>query len=465
MKILKCLIVMLSIIVLKTNVYATNMSINLDCPDTAYSGDIVTCSIYTNVDGYKIKSIKADYLFNKVAYQKFNPNSVFKIDTNNSNYFSINNIDGVESGIIGNLTILINGKSKDTVSVGLNNIDVIDINDSKVTCNNITETINVLTKTVPTTKKHKKILYLDDLKVDGYDINFDRNVFNYTIDVGYEVNSINVSASTNNYKVTGVGKIHLNEGINDINIRVFDDDTESTNYTIKVNRVIKTSNIVNNNYDEIKEAFKSNKELIINLDKSDNLIVTKDVINLILNRNRKLIYNILDGKDILYTYIFDGNKIDDYDNNLDLSIKFNKSNEIINSNINDSKLIYFINNYNGYFPKGTILKIKNINEYHSESRLSLYKLNNTDLELVDSRIRIKDNFIEINIDKGDNYVISNSMLKSNILTLVIYVIILFGILIIVYIIYKMFKKNKQVKVPKLNDYMDNPNFKDNESVK
>lgn len=459
MKIMKYLIIILTILVLKTNVYATNMSIDLDCPDTAYSGDIVTCSIYANVDGDKIKSIKADYSFNKVSYQKFEPNSIFKIDINNSNYFSINNIDGVDSSIIGNLSILINGKSKDSVSVGLTNIDIRDINDENVTSNDISKTINILTKTVPTTKKYKKVFYLDDLKVDGYDINFDRNVFNYTIDVGYEVNSINVSASTNNYKVTGVGKIHLNEGINDINIRVFDDNTESTIYTIRVNRVIKISNIVNNNYDEIKEAFKSNKELIINLDKNDNLIVTKDVINLIHNMNRKLIYNVLDGEDILYTYEFDGNKIDNYDYDLDLTIIFNNSNEIINSKINDSKLIYFINNYNNYFPKGTILKIRNINGYHSESRLRLYKFENNNLELVD-RIKIKNDFIEINIDKGDNYVISNNMIKSDILTLVIYVIILFGILIIIYIIYKILKKHKQVKVPILNDYINNPKFKD-----
>ena len=295
-------------------------------------------------------------------------------------------------------------------------------------------------------------LYLDNLYVEGYDINFNSNTYEYTLDVGYEVRNLVINAySENKYNIVGAGRIHINEGENTILIKVTDDAGNRSDYIIKVNRVKKVSNIVNNNIDEIKEAIKSNNDLIVNLDKSDNLIVTKDILNTI---NKKTItYNILDNNKIIYSYIFDGNKFNTFNNDIDLTINFNETNSNKKANINDKKLIYFNTLYNGTYPDNTILKIYNKNSYHKESRLNLYKENDNSLELISKDNRINDELITFNIKDSGYYVISSKNTKLTVLYNVLIATISIIIIILILICYTLIRKRKQVSLPTIDDYI------------
>ena len=298
-------------------------------------------------------------------------------------------------------------------------------------------------------------IYLNNLSIDGYDINFNKNTFNYTIDVGYEVNNLMVNAySDQDYEIVGTGLVHINEGENTIVVKVKDKSGNSSNYIIKVNRVVKVSNIVNNNIEDMIEAFKSNKELIVNLNNDSNKVVTKDMLDLIKGKKRTITYNILDNNDIIYSYIFNGSKFNNSYNDINLSISFNEVNDDILNKINDKKSIYFSTDYKEYYPMGTLLKIKNINEYNNASFLRLYNVKDNNLELIKNNIKINNRLIEFDITNGGDYLLSIKNTKSRKIDIILIIsssVILIGLLILGYL---LLRRRKQIKVPELNDYLE-----------
>lgn len=462
----KYLLIIICLISFKVNVNATSFSVGLSCPSTAYPSTAVSCTISSSVGDGMINGVNANYSFSNASYQNFTAGGGWNVYNSTSNGFAIGNTSGSSGGTIGTLTVLVSGDVGASATVSLVGIGASDTNFEDVSASNRSATINIIEKPAPVTTTRKKVVYLSDLSVNGYDIGFNRSTFNYTLDVGYEVSTITVNASSSNgYNITGTGDIHINEGENTILVVVTDKDGESSTYTIKVNRVVKVDNKINNSVEEADNAFKSNKDLIINLTKNkDELIVKKEMLDLIKGNKRTLTYNILDGNNIMYSYIFDGSKFNEVYNDIDLSINFsiNKKN-VIDKLLNDKKVISFKTNYTGYYPNDTILKIKNINKYHQESRMRLYKLNDEDnLELLNSNVRIKDTFMSFNIEKGSTLVLSNKNTKSKNTSIVIIVstiVILLEILVIGYIFYR---RSKQTELPKLKTYLENPDFVDDD---
>ena len=455
------------ILICKIEVNATNLSLGISCPKTTYSGTTIKCTITSNVSGGTLTGINANYSFSNASYQTFTVNNSWNdYSSGSSNGFVIGNTSGNNGGTIGTLSVLINASTGSTASISLTNIEGTDTTFELFSASNVSTTVSVIEKPIPTTTTAKKVLYLNELSVDGYDIGFNKSTFNYTIDVGYEVTTLKVSATANNnYTVAGTGTLHINEGENSLLITVTDSTGEKSTYTIKVNRVVKVSNIVSNNIDDITNAFKSNKELIINLDKEkDELKVSREILDIIKGHDRKLIYNIQNNNDTLYTYIFDGNKFSDSYNNIDLTLNLeNTKEEKINKSLKDKKMIYFENKYTGFYPTGTKLKIKNITGYHQETRMRLYKLNAEDtLELIKNNIKISDKFMEFEIEKGATYILSSKNTNSkntNIILIIISIVIFIEILIVGYLI---LRKKKQVEIPKLNSYTDNTNLSNEE---
>lgn len=456
----------ITILICKMEVNATNLSLGITCPSTTYNGSIIKCTITSSVSGGMINGINANYSFTNASYQGFSQSGSWSVYNSGSNGFALGNTNGSSGGTIGTLSVLINASAGSSATVGLTNIGASDTEYNDLSASNISSTINVIEKPIPTTTTRKKVLYLDSLSVEGYDIGFKKSTFEYTIDVGYEVSSLKVVASaSNNYIVSGTGTVHINEGENNILITVTDSTGEKSTYTIKVNRVVKVSNIVNNNVDEIANAFKSNKELIINLDLTkDKLTITREILDIIKSQDRKLTYNIQNNGDTLYSYIFDGNKFNDSYNDIDLTLNLtNTKEDIINESLKDKKMIYFENKYTGFFPTGTKLKIKNSTGYHQETRMRLYKLNaeNT-LELIQNNIKISDKYMEFDIEKGATYILSNKNTNStntNIILIIISIIIILELIVVAYLI---IRKRKQIELPKINAYLENPDFVDDE---
>lgn len=92
--------------------------------------------------------------------------------------------------------------------------------------------------------------YLKELSISSGEFKFNKKTTEYALTVKNEVESINVSGSTedNKSKATGFGNYKLKEGVNTINIKVTAENDSSKNYVLKVTRIVKSNEVVPNNY-------------------------------------------------------------------------------------------------------------------------------------------------------------------------------------------------------------------------
>ena len=91
--------------------------------------------------------------------------------------------------------------------------------------------------TIDINKEYSSDNYLSSLKIEGYDIDFNKEKQEYSLDVDEDVTSINVTATANdsNANVIGTGNIKLTDGINNIKITVVAENGNERVYTITVN--------------------------------------------------------------------------------------------------------------------------------------------------------------------------------------------------------------------------------------
>lgn len=83
--------------------------------------------------------------------------------------------------------------------------------------------------------------WLSSLKIDDYNINFDAGkTSGYSLEVGGDISSVNISATTVNAKATvsGTGKVALKEGNNTINVVVTAENGDKRTYTVNIKRNI-----------------------------------------------------------------------------------------------------------------------------------------------------------------------------------------------------------------------------------
>ena len=91
--------------------------------------------------------------------------------------------------------------------------------------------------TIDINKEYSSDNFLSSLKIEGYDIYFDKEKQEYSLDVDEDVSSINITAtaSDKNANVIGTGNIKLTDGINNIKITVVAENGNERVYTITVN--------------------------------------------------------------------------------------------------------------------------------------------------------------------------------------------------------------------------------------
>ena len=111
---------------------------------------------------------------------------------------------------------------------------------------------------VVNTVKYSSDSLLDNLIIDGYEINFSRDKYEYTITVGSDVNSLNIKALLSDmdasYAVYGNGE--FKEGENTVRVVVTAEDGSTSTYTITVNK--EKAKATTSDKDKDKEETKSN---------------------------------------------------------------------------------------------------------------------------------------------------------------------------------------------------------------
>ena len=128
----------------------------------------------------------------------------------------------------------------------------VKISDSEMSSSNGVLSTNNPSKTITITPPPSSNANLSSLSVSNASINFNKDTTNYSVKVGSDVTSINVSASAEDSgaKISGTGSKSLNYGDNKINVVVTAPSGDKKTYTITVTREDNRSK--NNNLSSIK---------------------------------------------------------------------------------------------------------------------------------------------------------------------------------------------------------------------
>lgn len=404
-------IILLNIIFI-FHVDAASISTSISCPNTVYKDDSFTCTIGSSVIDANLSGIKGNYVITNGSYVSFTSSSSFVAYASNEQGFVIGNTSGgVKGGTLGTLQIKANGEVDTSITVRITNVNASDTDYNDYDLSDMVSTIKIVKKEEPKpeptpepsnpTKEEdtKKEAYLDTLEVEGYKIDFLKNVYSYTIEVPEDVKTITIKA-TSSYKIKGTGTVKLDKDSNIFEVVV----DNKTVYKIIVNKIRKSTNKVNNDINEIKKALEDYKEIVIDLDINTNeLIAYKNILEEIYKKDKTITYNIYDKNKLLYSYVFNGIDMDYILDNINLQINYDIDNKDINKEYAKKGLL-FQTLYKSYYPNNTILKIYNV----KGNNINLYKINSEgSTELIKSNIKITDETVAITLEKGDMYLLSN----------------------------------------------------------
>lgn len=252
---------------------------------------------------------------------------------------------------------------------------------------------------------------IKELSVEGYElVKVDNN--NYTLSVPNDVTSINIKASAEDSKskVTGTGVHDINIGENNIEVVVTAENGSQNKINIKVTR--------KDGYylEDLDSVLKSNKTDDINIIiKSDTKITTQDL-EKIKSSGKTVKFNYYnDDKKLVYSWIVDG-------------LKLKNTSDLMTTISNDSenkKDILRLSNYaDGLFvglkqtnnlPSGTKLKLFVGDKYKDNDLVNVYGYvkNNDKLELVKSKVKVGNGYIEFDVTDAIDYFVTMSTIPSS----------------------------------------------------
>lgn len=454
----------LSIIFLpRVNVSSIDTSVS--CPSTVYAGDVISCTIYGIASDIYLSGIKANYEITNASYTSFSVGSDWVAYASNNNGFVIGNTSGGKTGrvVLGVLKVQPTVGVSGRVTVGIKMVNASDVsyNDYDLAARSSVVTIierpkpptpiptPTPTPSPPTTPQNpqqpeeQEDVYLDSLEVVESKLDFKKDVYEYLVEVNENVREITIKA-TSKFNIEGTGKFKLNSTTNQFLVKVKGKKKTKT-YTIRINKV---SNKVKNNKEEIEKALTKYDTVIVDLDNNkDDLKAYKEVLDKVKETKKKIIYNIYDNNKLLYTYTFNGNKVDYVLDNIDLSISFTTNKNI--DNLENNKIILDMK-YKSYFPKGTELKIYDTKKLKNKS-VKLFKINEENsLELIKNNINTKDNDVTLILEKGDLYVIGSekSMIfgyeKMVIVQAILIIIILLALIYFMIKCSRLRKNNQEI---------------------
>lgn len=133
-------------------------------------------------------------------------------------------------------------------------------------------------------KEYSKNNYLKSLSVEGYDISFDKDTLEYSIEVGNEVEKVKITAQTEDSKasVSGTGEREVSEGNNKLEVRVEAENGNVKTYVINV--IVKELDPIN-----------------VKIGSEEYTVIRKEDVLTILPNFQKTTVNI-DGEDVLAYY-------------------------------------------------------------------------------------------------------------------------------------------------------------------
>ena len=359
--------------------------------------------------------------------------------------------DGIAVGISGSRAVNVSKRPAQPNNSNNNNNNNPNNNNNNNTINNNNNNVSNNANNNVNDKSNNN--NIKELSVDGYSlVKVDAN--NYTLSVPNDISSINVKAIAEDSKatVTGAGNHQLSVGENNIEIVVTSESGLQNKINIKVTR---------------KDGFYlEDLDSLLNNDKIDdiNIIINNDTtissqhLEKIKKSKKTVKFNYYnDDKHLVYSWIIDGTKLKNT-NDLLTTITFeseNKKNILRLANYCDGIFINVkqLNN----FKEGIKIKLFVGNKYDKNDKVNVYSYvkSNDKLNLVKSKVKVDDGYIEFDSGDASDYLItmstvpdaletispSNSSISIALIVIIVFIILLVISILAVYIL----KKKKLIK--------------------
>jgi len=291
---------------------------------------------------------------------------------------------------------------------------------------------------------------LKHLEVEGYTIEFNKDVLEYNIEVDNLVDNIKVNAQVNDNTATYnvEGNTNLKVGTNQVKVNVTAENGSIKTYLINVTRKSDSPTTTLNDLEKVLEKTTSN-EIIIEI-KKDNTTLNKQVLETIKNSNKNYIINGYSNNKIKYTWSINSSNIGNIDS-IETFINFTTDKkEDISKLTNYSDSIYLNFAHEGDLPKDTKIKIYVGDKYQNDSIVNIYYYNEKEnkMEPIKLELKVVDGYVEFEIEHCSDYIITRANLNnktSKSFNWFIPISIIEFLIITTYIIYKNVVYNRRRK--------------------
>lgn len=291
---------------------------------------------------------------------------------------------------------------------------------------------------------------LKNITIEGYEIQFEKDTLEYSIEVDNLIETINITAVTNHdaatYEVSGNNKLKV--GLNIVKINVTAESGDIKTYSINVTR---KNNSPTTNFNDLKTTLEKSTadEIIIEI-KDANTIIDKKIIKTIKDSKKKYIINNYDGELINYSWIINSKNIGNIEQ-IETQISFESEySETIEQLTNYANSIHLNFKHEGNLPKGTKVKIYIGKKYKNNTKLNLYYYNEEKekVELVEQELKVANGYVEIELEHCSEYILTKAKIKND-FNVFIPITIIETSLIVSYIIFKYIPIKKRTKTKKI----------------
>ena len=324
-------------------------------------------------------------------------------------------------------TITVTGKSVGTATITLT-IDAATFDGDDLAGQTRTVTVNVVAKPTPpsnnnnnnsnnnnsnnnqATDNRSKNNNIKELTIEGYELTkVDDN--NYNLTVSNDVTSVNVMATAEDSKakISGAGVKELQIGENNIEVVVTSESGTQNKITIKVTR--KDGYYLEDLDSVLNDSKIQDINIIIN---PDSKISSQDLTKIKASGKIVKLNYYDENKKLIYSYVLDGTKIKDV-NEFVTSVSYTSENvEDILKLSNYADGLYISLGQNGNLPKNTKIKLYVGDKYIDGDIVNVYYYDkgNNKLDFVKDNLTVKDGYVEFEVEKGSDYLITMSNITS-----------------------------------------------------
>lgn len=255
---------------------------------------------------------------------------------------------------------------------------------------------------------------LSKIEISGYDLNFNKNKTNYSLEIPNDVVELNINATPNKATSNVVisGNKNLKVGDNKVKINVTSLDKTTKEYIINV---VRKDEIPETVIENLSQTLKNTTKDTIALKIIDNSEISSDVLKQVKEANKNLIINGYDKKNnLLYSWNLNSESIDEK-NKYDFGISFASENQNrILELTNYSEMININFNHSGILPNETKIKIYVGDKFEDSEKLNLYYYNkdNEVMESIAKKLNVEEGFVEFELDHCSEYILTRATLHD-----------------------------------------------------